>query len=283
MIGGIGLIDRSGIFTTIQSLADMIKKHIMTALTTHMDKSEALRSIRYNLVQSIQKKVRVDFDNARQVPVSFTFGGTLHVVDDVLVRFRTQSEQPMNAYLMQVKGDEVYFLYFHFCDPDHQRNLREGYWVLCFRILSDPEIMALYREERKMLLNMHLKRIVDFHGHLCPDLVLGCKLCEYAQKLFSQGGELTGGISVIAENCTSSLDAIQIMLGTTVGNQRLQVMDFGKHNYTLLSKKAEIGFRLSLKEQHFGDEKEYRELEQKIMNNQVIMEDGLGCDFSMAI
>jgi formylmethanofuran dehydrogenase subunit E len=50
-------------------------------------------------------------------------------------------------------------------------------------------------------------------------------------------------------------------------------MDFGKHNYTLLSKKAEIGFRLSLKEQHFGDEKEYRELEQKIMNNQVIMED----------
>lgn len=238
-----------------------------------MDKSEALRSIRYDLVEYIQKKVCVDFDNARQAPVSFTYGGALYMVDDVLIRFRTQSGQPINAYLMQVKSDGVYFLYFHFCDPNHQRTQHKGYWVLCFRILSDHELMALYREERKMLLNMHLKRIVDFHGHLCPDLVIGCKVCEYAQKLFSQDSESNDGISVIAENCTSSLDAIQIMLGTTVGNQRLQVMDFGKHNYTLLLKRTEIGFRLSLKKQLFCDEQEYRELEQKIMDNQVIMED----------
>lgn len=240
-----------------------------------MNKSEALRSIRYDLVEYIQKKVRVDFDNARQMPVSFTFSGTLHVIHDVLVRFRTQSGNPINAYLMQVKSNEVYFLYFHFCDPNHQRALREGYWVLCFRILSDHELMALYREERKMLLNMHLKRIVDFHGHLCPDLVIGCKLCEYAQKLIPQAYELNSNISLIAENCTSSLDAIQIMLGTTVGNQRLQVMDFGKHNYTLLSKKDETGFRLSLKKHHFGDEEEYSELEHKIKNNQVIMDDAV--------
>ena len=238
-----------------------------------MDKSEALRSIRYDLVEYIQKKVRVDFDNARQVPLSFIFSGALHVVDDVLVRFRTQSEQPINAYLMQMNNDEVYFLYFHFCDYNRQRTLHEGYWVLCFRILSDHELMALYREDRKMLLNMQLKRVVDFHGHICPDLVIGCKLCEYAQQLIPQAGELNGGISLIAENCTSSLDAIQIILGTTVGNQRLQVMDFGKHNYTLLSKKAETGFRLSLKEQHFDDEAAFRELEQKMMNNQVIMEE----------
>lgn len=126
-----------------------------------------------------------------------------------------------------------------------------------------------------MLLNMPLKRVVDFHGHLCPDLVIGFKLCEYAQRLFSQGAELKGGISVIAENCTSSLDAIQIMLGTTVGNQRLQIMDFGKHNYTLLSKKAGIGFRLSLKKLHFGDRKEYEELERKIVNNQFVMDDAM--------
>lgn len=126
-----------------------------------------------------------------------------------------------------------------------------------------------------MLLNMLLKRVVDFHGHLCPDLVIGCKLCEYAQRLFSQGGELKGGISVIAENCTSSLDAIQIVLGTTVGNQRLKIMDFGKHNYTLLSKKAGTGFRLSLKKLQYGDGEEYKELELKIMNNQFIMDDAM--------
>lgn len=160
-----------------------------------------------------------------------------------------------------------------FVPPKHQSILREEYWILCFRILNDHELMALCREERKMLLNMHLKRVVDFHGHLCPDLVIGCKICEYAQQLIPQAGELNGGISLIAENCTSSLDAIQIMLGTTVGNQRLQVMDFGKHNYTLSFQKAETGFRLSLKKQHFGDEEKYRQLEQNIMNNQVVMED----------
>ena len=240
-----------------------------------MDTSEALRSIRYDLVEYIQKKVYVNFDNAKQMPVSFIFDGTVHVVDQVLVCFRMQAGQPMNAFLMQVNQDEVYLLYFHYYSFNHQQSLQEGNWILCLRILSDHEIMALYREERKMLLNMHLKRIVDFHGHLCPDLVIGYKLCEYAQKLFLQVEKINAGISVIAENCTSSLDAIQIMLGTTVGNQHLQIIDFGKHNYTLFSKKAGVGFRLSFKKQCFGDEKDYRKLERLIVDNLAVIEDVL--------
>jgi len=124
-----------------------------------------------------------------------------------------------------------------------------------------------------MLVHMTFKRVVDFHGHLCPDLVLGGKLCVYVQKLFSSNGELDGGLSIVAENCTSALDAIQIILGATVGNQRLQVMDFGKHIYTLLSKNTENGFKLSLRQQHYGDEDEYNGLEQKIMNNQAMLEE----------
>lgn len=40
-----------------------------------MDKSEALRSIDYDLVEYIQQKVQVDFDNADQRPISFKFSG----------------------------------------------------------------------------------------------------------------------------------------------------------------------------------------------------------------
>ena len=58
--------------------------------------------------------------------------------------------------------------------------------------------MALLREERKVLLNIHLKRIVDFHGHLCPELVLGWKHCEYAENLLTPGGAWSTGVSVIA-------------------------------------------------------------------------------------
>ncbi|MBU0653377.1 MAG: hypothetical protein KKG96_10945 [Proteobacteria bacterium] len=238
-----------------------------------MDRAEALRSIRYDMLEYIQQKVKVDFDHTRQIPVSFTFKGKNYTVGDVLSRFKTQENHWANAFLVCSKYDEVYFLYFHLWDLSHQGPIQKGYWVLRFRILSDRELMALYREERKMMVNITLKRVSDFHGHLCPDLVLGGKFCEYAQKLLSSRGELDGGISIIAENCTSALDAIQIMLGATVGNQRLQVMDFGKHSYTLLSKNAETGFRLSLKPQYYGDEDEYNRLEQKIMNNQAVLED----------
>ena len=44
-----------------------------------------------------------------------------------------------------------------------------------------------------MLLNMTLKRAVDFHGRLCPDLVIGGKLCEYVQEFISENGKLVGG------------------------------------------------------------------------------------------
>ena len=70
-----------------------------------------------------------------------------------------------------------FFLCFQFCDLNQHGDIREGYWVLCFRIIKDFEIMALYREERKVLFNMGFKCVVDFHGHLCPDWVLGAKLC----------------------------------------------------------------------------------------------------------
>lgn len=238
-----------------------------------MDKSEALRSIDYDLVEYIQKQVQVDFDNFDQRPVSLRFGGKTYAVGEVLGRFRTQLDYPPNAYLMQVDKNEVYFIYFHYCNLDPLRHIHEGYWVLCFRILGDHEIMALYREERKVLLNMSLKRVVDFHGHLCPDLVLGCKLCEYARKLFPSNGGIGGNISVIAENSTSALDAIQIMLGTTMGNQRMLVMDFGKHNYTLLSPKSATGYKLSIKKQQYGEEEVYHQLERKISSNRAVIED----------
>ena len=233
-----------------------------------MDRAEALRSIRYDMLEYIQKRVKVDFDNARQVPVSFTFGGKKHVVEEVLGRFRMQKETPTNAFLVNESGGKIYFLYFQFCDVSQRRPIHAGFWVLSFRILSDGELMAFYRGDRKMPVHVPFQRVVDFHGHLCPDLVIGAKLCEYVQKLLSRESEGEERVSITAENCTSALDAIQVMLRATIGNQRLRVMDFGKHNYRLSFKAAKSGVRLSMKRQHYGDEDEYNRLEHDILNNQ---------------
>ena len=237
-----------------------------------MKRSEALRSIQYDLLEYIQKKVRVDFDNVMKMPVCFTFGGNKYVIHEVLARFGTQAKRHVNAFLVKVDNDEVYFLYFQWCNMNQRSPFKRGFWVLSFRILSDRELMAFYREERKMLVNTTLKRVVDFHGHLCPELVIGCKACEYAQKLLSENGKLKGGILVTAENSTSALDAIQVLLGVTFGNQRLKVFDFGKHNYIFSLKNGQNGLMLSLKEQRYGDEDEYQALEEKIIKDQTSLD-----------
>jgi len=238
-----------------------------------MDRAEALRSIRYDLVEYIQKNVRVDFDNALQIPVRFIHRGERHIVYEILGRFRPRSNRHINGFLLKADNEEVYFLYFNRFNGDKRSHFNKGFWVLSFRILSDRELMAFYREKRKMLVNMTVKKIIDFHGHLCPELVIGAKVCEYAQKLFSKNGELGAGISVIAENCTSALDAIQVLLGATAGNQRLKIFDFGKHNYTFLLKNEQHGFRLLLRDQQYGDENECQTLEEKIMKDQMSLDE----------
>ena len=126
---------------------------------------------------------------------------------------------------------------------------------------------------REMIVNMALKRIADFHGHVCPDLVLGCKLCEFIQQLLPPNEPASGVAAIIAENATSALDAIQITLGITLGNQRLKVVDMGKHNYTVVPKTVATGFRLMLKPLDCGNEVVYQRLSGKMLENSMVMDE----------
>ncbi len=233
-----------------------------------MNRAEALRSIRYDLVEYIQKNVRVNFDNTLQMPVCFILGGEKHIVHEVLGRFRVQEKRHVNSFMVKADNEEVYFIYFQWCDGNQGSHFNRGFWVLSFRVLNDRELMFLYREDRRMLLNVTLKRVVDFHGHLCPELVIGGRVCEYAQKFLTDGN-----FSLLAENCTSTIDAIQVLLGVTFGNQRLKVFYFGKHNYTFLLKDKKKGIRLSLKKLRYGDEDEYRKLCEKITKSEATFND----------
>ncbi len=240
-----------------------------------MEKSEALRSIQYDLVEYIQTKVPVDFDNAGQTPLSFIYREKTYVIREVLGKFLKKEGLYSNGFLVNVDRGEVFFIYFHTRNSGQRFEICEGNWVLCFRVLEDRELMAFYREDRKMLLNMTMKRLVDFHGHLCPDLIIGAKLSEYIQQLVSEASGLNVSISILAQNCTSAIDAIQILLGATFGNQRLQVMDFGKHVYSLVINETGTSFMFSLRPQKYGDEYEFDNLEQKIINSGISLEEAV--------
>jgi len=234
-----------------------------------MDTAEVLRSIKFDLLEYIQEKVIVAFDNDG-LPVEFTRKKKGHNINEVLDLFRTRSNWPINAFLVETDDEEVYFLYFHFLNSNPEGPFNIGCWILSFRILNDKELMFLYREDRKMLLNMTLKRVVDFHGHLCPELVIGARVSEYAQKHFPDSG-----FSLVAENSTSAIDAIQILLGITIGNQRLKILDFGMHNYTFILKAKQKAFMLSLKKLRYNDEEEYRMLSDKIINSEAAIDEAV--------
>ncbi len=123
-----------------------------------------------------------------------------------------------------------------------------------------------------MLTNIALKRVVDFHGHVCPELALGCKFSQFVQHLLAENILEGGGFSILAENSTSALDAIQVILGVTVGNQRLMVMDYGKHNYTLYSQHQDIGWTFRLIDQNFADNENFHRLEEKILTDNALLE-----------
>ncbi len=234
---------------------------------------EILRSIDKKELEFIQRSVKVDYDNRLQRPLSFSHQNREHKVTELLGTFKGDLSSRDISYLVKTQDGGTYLLYLHFHDPSPQSFLCPCHWILDFRVLSDEEMMFFFKEERKMLVNMQLKRVVDFHGHLCPDLVIGCKAHELAMERLSQKEKLDGGLIVIAENKTSALDAIQCLSGCTLGNQRLKVHDFGKHKYTFLISRTGLGVKLSLKEQSFKDKPEYLELEEKAEKGEATVED----------
>ncbi len=90
-----------------------------------------------------------------------------------------------------------------------------------------------------------LKKVVEFHGHICPGLAYGYRVAKAAlQELGprSRDEELVA----IVENDSCSVDAIQVMTGCTFGKGNLVFRDLGKSVYTFFSRSTGKGVRISV-------------------------------------
>ncbi|WP_048056299.1 FmdE family protein [Methanocaldococcus fervens] len=96
-----------------------------------------------------------------------------------------------------------------------------------------------------------LKKVVEFHGHLCPGLAIGYRVAKYVQKFFkkSEDEELVA----IVENNSCSVDAIQYMLSCTFGKGNLIFKDNGKHVYTFYSRNTGKAIRIYFKKYMFEE------------------------------
>ena len=94
------------------------------------------------------------------------------------------------------------------------------------------------------------KKCAAFHGHVCGGLTIGYKAALYAMELlellemeFSEDEQIV----CIAENDACGVDAIQVMLGCSIGKGNLLFHMRGKQAFSFYNRKNGKSVRLVLK------------------------------------
>lgn len=90
-----------------------------------------------------------------------------------------------------------------------------------------------------------LKPVVDFHGHLCPGLLIGYRAAKAAAAALGVGRSGDEELVTVAENNSCSVDAFQYLLSTTFGKGNLIHKDHGKQVFTVFDRKADKAVRVA--------------------------------------
>jgi len=87
--------------------------------------------------------------------------------------------------------------------------------------------------------------IIKFHGHSCPGLAVGYRMTQAALSFFQESRSEDEEIVAIVENNACGTDALQFMSGCTFGKGNLIFKDYGKHVFTIFSRKSKKGVRVA--------------------------------------
>jgi len=110
-----------------------------------------------------------------------------------------------------------------------------------------------------------LELAIQFHGHICPGLLMGIRVAEFAQKHLGISQDIDEELLAVVETNSCGVDAIQSILGCTFGKGNLIFKDYGKNVYTIASREKKRAVRIA---QKYSDKKSaesirYRELGNK--------------------
>lgn len=111
-----------------------------------------------------------------------------------------------------------------------------------------------------------LELAIQFHGHICPGLLIGVRAAEFARQYLEVDQDYDEELVTIVETDSCGVDAIQAVLGCTFGKGNLIFKDYGKNVYTVVSREKGRAIRMA---QKFGatkglDADRYRFLTRKI-------------------
>jgi formylmethanofuran dehydrogenase subunit E len=102
-----------------------------------------------------------------------------------------------------------------------------------------------HTENTEIKLPDDLNTCIEFHGHLCPGLVYGYLIGKEAIKLLHLKRSKDEEIVAISENDSCAVDALQVLLGTSIGKGNLILKDYGKNVYTIIHRQQKRAYRFS--------------------------------------
>src|SRR5690242_598825 len=97
-----------------------------------------------------------------------------------------------------------------------------------------------------------LQKAIEFHGHFCPGLATGYRVARTALEKLGVHRSDDEELLAIVETDNCALDAIQSVLGCTIGKGNLIYKDFGKKVYTVASRKLNKAVRIVVRPDLFS-------------------------------
>jgi formylmethanofuran dehydrogenase subunit E len=110
--------------------------------------------------------------------------------------------------------------------------------------------------------NERIDATIAFHGHSCPGLAIGIRAAELALRELENPRDTE--IVAVVETDMCGVDALQFLLGTTMGKGNLIHRDHGKMAFSFFRRETGRGFRAMLNpEARGGMDEEMAELMKK--------------------
>lgn len=91
--------------------------------------------------------------------------------------------------------------------------------------------------------NQALQACIGFHGHFCPGLAIGFKAAGELMRILQVERDGDEELFAIVETDACGADAIQVITGCTFGKGNFFFRDYGKHAFTLGSRKQNKAVR----------------------------------------
>ena len=112
------------------------------------------------------------------------------------------------------------------------------------------------------------KPVIAFHGHLCPGLTIGYRAANAARKALGLERDQDEELVAVVENDACGVDAIQYLLGCTLGKGNLIFRDLGKQAFTIFRRKDGKAIRLVFRGNITSNDPAALALRRKVMSGQ---------------